>query len=126
MTVYEFLKRMQLHCRQEEEKNGGQANCHNCCFHAFCSAKPTEMTEKLIHDTLSRLSDSVLIDEKPLKEFYGKLKQHCAQELKKNGKCTYEQCCFEKLCYTPPVSLTNNVVVRSLLNLEQVQSAADL
>ena len=54
-------------------------------------------------------------------EFFRKLKQHCEQFSGGDGnRC--EQCSFRELCFTPPITLTDEIVARSLERLAEFQS----
>ena len=54
-------------------------------------------------------------------EFFQKLKKHCKQFSDGNGDFC-EQCDFRDLCFTPPITLTDEIVARSLERLAEFQS----
>lgn len=124
--IIDFFKRLQQHCKKEEEKNNGQAGCYNCCFHVFCFTEPDNMTERLVNECLSNLCKGEKVDNKNVLEFYKKLKRHCIEEKNKTNRCTFRQCRFWEFCYTPPISLSKRVVFQNLLNPEKVHNLTGL
>ena len=60
-----------------------------------------------------------------VKEFFGKLKQHC-EEMANKEKEPCHKCRFNDFCYTAPVDQTDGLLERALENLEKVRPEKEL